>query len=146
MRAQREKKMRRSVGLAAGVLLLAGCMSQDMPDPGEGALLFAENCAMCHGPQGRGDGELAREIRAERGRKPTDLTLLTRRAKGSFPRAEVLSYIDGYTRGRLPEQDMPEFGLLLEGPTVPVDTGDGVLSPVPRPLAALMVYLESIQR
>ncbi len=58
----------------------------------------------------------------------------------------MLSYIDGYTRGRLPKQDMPEFGLLLEGPTVPVDTGDGVLSPVPRPLAALMLYIESIQR
>ena len=27
-----------------------------------------------------------------------------------------------------------------------VDTGDGVMSPVPRPLVALMVYLESVQR
>ncbi len=138
--------MRRSVGMAAGVMLLAGCVSQEMPSPGEGAVLFADNCAMCHGAQARGDGELAREIRADRGKKPADLTLLTRKAKGVFPRAEVLSYIDGYTRGRLPKQDMPEFGLLLEGPTVPVDTGDGVLSPVPRPLAALMLYIESIQR
>ena len=138
--------IRRFVGLAAAALLVAGCVSQEMPEPGEGAALFAENCAMCHGPQARGNGELAVEIRAERGKRPSDLTLLTRRAKGTFPRAAVLSYIDGYTRGRLPAQDMPEFGLLLEGPTVPVDTGDGVLSPVPRPLAALMVYLESIQR
>ena len=53
--------------------------------------------------------------------------------------------IDGYERAGQPGQEMPEFGLLLEGETVPVDTGDGVLTPTPRPLAALMVYLESIQ-
>jgi hypothetical protein len=41
---------------------------------------------------------------------------------------------------------MPEFGLLLEGDTVPVDVGDGVFTPTPRPLAALLVYLESIQQ
>jgi hypothetical protein len=139
--------MRYADGLAMVIALgLAGCVSQEMPGPGEGAELFVENCAMCHGPAGRGDGDLAREIRAELGRPPTDLTRLARRTKGRFQRAEVLSYIDGYTRGRLPDQNMPEFGLLLEGPTVPVDTGDGVLSPVPRPLAALMVYLENIQR
>ena len=131
---------------AVGLMILAGCDSQEMPEPGEGAALFAENCAMCHGGDGRGKGELAAEIRAERGRLPADLTQITRRNKGTFPRAHVLSYIDGYTRGRLPAQNMPEFGLLLEGPSVPVDTGDGVMSPVPRPLAALMVYLESIQR
>lgn len=130
----------------AGGLLLVACVGQEMPEPGEGAALYSENCAMCHGPGGRGDGELAGEIRSETGRRPSDLTAIARGNDGVFPRAQVLSYIDGYTRGRLPEQNMPEFGLLLEGPTVPVDSGDGVLSPVPRPLAALMVYLESIQR
>jgi hypothetical protein len=64
---------------------------------------------------------------------------------GEFPRAHVLSVIDGYDRTGLPGKDMPEFGLLLEGDTVPVDVGDGVLTPTPRPLAALMAYLESIQ-
>ncbi len=133
-----------SVAGLAGILV--ACAAREMPEAPEGAALYAENCAMCHGATGRGDGELAREIRAEGGRSPSDLTMIARGNDGDFPRARVLSYIDGYTRGRLPAQDMPEFGLLLEGPTVPVDTGDGVLSPVPRPLAALMVYLESIQR
>ncbi|MDQ2091584.1 c-type cytochrome [Marimonas arenosa] len=132
-------------GTALAVMLV-GCANQEMPGPGEGAALFATNCAMCHGPAGRGDGELAREIRSETGRRPSDLSTIARRNKGEFPRAAVLSYIDGYTRGRLPDQNMPEFGLLLEGPTVPVDSGDGVMSPTPRPLVALMVYLESIQR
>ena len=91
--------------LAAGAI--AACSMADMPGPDEGAVLFAENCAMCHGPDARGTGELANEIRAELGRKPSDLTVLTRGNKGVFPRAEVLSYIDGNTRGRLPEQNMP---------------------------------------
>ncbi|MDU8928879.1 c-type cytochrome [Alisedimentitalea sp. MJ-SS2] len=129
-----------------GVGVAAACALAEMPGPDEGAALFAENCAMCHGPDARGTGELAEEIRVELGRKPADLTRLAQANKGVFPRAEVLSYIDGYTRGRLPDQNMPEFGLLLEGPSVPVDSGDGVMSPAPRPLVALMVYLESIQR
>lgn len=132
--------------IGIGIGILAGCAWQEMPEPGEGAALFAENCAMCHGADARGTGELAAEIRKELGRKPADLTRLSRGNGGTFPRAHVLSYIDGYTRGRLPEQNMPEFGLLLEGPIVPVDSGDGVMSPAPRPLVALMVYLESIQR
>lgn len=132
---------------AAGFgLVLGACALAEMPGSDEGAALFAANCAMCHGADARGRGELAAGIRAESGHWPADLTRIARRNGGQFPRAKVLSYIDGYTRGRLKGQNMPEFGLLLEGPTVPVDTGDGVLSPVPRPLAALMVYLETIQR
>lgn len=138
--------MRSTIAMMSVAGVLVACATQEMPEASEGAVLYAENCAMCHGAAGRGDGELAREIREESGRAPTDLTMIARANEGDFPRARVLSHIDGYTRGKLPGQDMPEFGLLLEGPTVPVDTGDGVMSPVPRPLAALMVYLESIQR
>ena len=132
---------RRALFLIASPLLVAGCMAQDMPEAGEGAALFAENCAMCHGPAGLGNGFLAQGL----DRRPADLTRITRRAGGMFPRSAVLSQIDGYTKG--PRQvDMPEFGLLLRGPTVPVDVGGAQPSPVPRPLAALLAYLESIQR
>lgn len=136
----------RSAIAFGGLAIAVACTAPEMPDPDEGAALFSQNCAMCHGADARGDGELAADIRAETGKGPANLTALSRRNKGTFPRARVLSYIDGYTRGRLPRQNMPEFGLLLEGPQVPVDTGDGIMSPVPRPLVALMTYLESIQR
>ncbi|WP_373049841.1 c-type cytochrome [Thalassovita aquimarina] len=126
----------------AGVALLVACANETMPEAGEGAALYAENCSICHGATGRGDGEFAKGLRPA----PADLTAITRRYDGQFPRAHVLSVIDGYTRMDTPGENMPEFGLLLEGSTVPVDVGDGNLSPVPRPLAALMVYLESIQR
>jgi hypothetical protein len=74
---------------------------------------------------------------------PSDLTQLSE--NGTFPRARVLSTIDGYHRAQVPGQHMPEFGALLKGETVPIDTGDGVMTPTPRPLAALLSYLESIQ-
>lgn len=120
--------------------LLVACMPATMPEPPEGRTLYMQNCAQCHGPDGRGGGAYAGVMDPA----PSDLTRL--RKDGEFPRAYVLSTIDGYHRAELPGQEMPEFGLLLQGETVPVDTGDGVMTPTPRPLAALLSYLESIQR
>ena len=122
---------------AAGVAACAATLS--MPDAGEGAAIYDANCAQCHGASGKGDGPWASRLMP----RPADLTQLSK--DGEFPRAHVLSVTDGYDRTGLPGQDMPEFGLLLEGDTVPLDVGDGVLTPTPRPLAALVVYLESIQ-
>ena len=121
--------------------LLAGCFERDMPEASDGVALFAENCVMCHGPLGRGNGVIAEGLDP----KPADLTRIAARAGGTFPRAAVLSKIDGYTK-QPQEAQMPEFGLLLKGPTVPVDVGGAQPTPVPRPLAAMAAYLESIQR
>lgn len=125
-----------TIGLMAG---LAACAEVSMPEAPEGQALFAENCAQCHGISGKGDGPWAASLSP----RPTDLTRLAK--GGVFPKARVLSVIDGYDRTGLPGKQMPEFGLLLRGETVPVDVGDGVLTPTPRPLAALLSYLESIQ-
>ena len=133
--------MRWIAAATMGMAVVAACAVTDMPEPDEGRALYVENCALCHGPAGRGNGEIAAGLSP----KPTDLTRISARNGGAFPRAQVLSQIDGYTR-QAPQEEMPEFGLLLRGDTVPVDVGDGQMSPVPRPLAALMVYLESIQR
>ncbi|MCZ4353295.1 cytochrome c [Roseovarius aestuarii] len=124
-----------------GLGVLAACMQAEMPQPNEGRMLYAENCSQCHGAAGQGDGPWAEGMVPA----PHDLTVLAAGNGGSFPRASVLSTIDGYHRAGQPGQPMPEFGLLLQGPTVPVDVGDGVMTPTPRPLAALLAYLESIQ-
>ena len=134
-------KMRKLIVLSGAVALLSACQPDWMPEPDEGARLYGDNCAVCHGPAGRGDGDLARDL----DRKPTDLTLITQRAGGDFPTAKVLSQIDGYTRMKNRDQLMPEYGALLAGDTVPVQLGKDQFSPVPRPLAALLAYLESIQ-
>jgi len=125
----------------AGLGLIAACTVDAMPEPYEGQALFEDNCAICHGTSGRGDGAVS----GVTGTAPKDLTQIALRNGGVFPRAEVLSMIDGYHRQALPGPNMPEFGALLRGGQVPVDTGDGVMTPTPRPLAALMIYLESIQ-
>ncbi|HBV55944.1 MAG TPA: cytochrome C [Rhodobacteraceae bacterium] len=127
--------------LATTLCALAACVEQEMPEASEGAALYAENCAICHGPLARGDGPIAAGLSP----KPSDLTKITRRAGDTFPRAAVLSKIDGYTK-QPKDAQMPEFGLLLRGATVPVDVGGNQPSPVPRPLAALLAYLETIQR
>lgn len=122
----------------AGLSLVAACaVDPAMPEPDEGAVLFAQNCVQCHGSDARG-GRLAT------GQVAPDLTSISARNGGSFPRAQVLSQIDGYGRGNAPAEVMPEFGALLEGELVPVEV-DGTFTPTPRPLAALLAYLESIQ-
>ncbi len=120
--------------------VIAACTSVSMPEPPEGQVLYAENCMQCHGAKGDGNGAWAASLSP----RPADLTQLSK--GGAFPRKRVLSVIDGYDRTGLPGKEMPEFGLLLQGETVPIDVGDGVLTPTPRPLAALLAYLESIQR
>ncbi|MBE1282981.1 MAG: c-type cytochrome [Rhodobacteraceae bacterium] len=127
---------------ATGLILLAfiaACTSDiSMPGPREGEGVFLDNCAACHGVRGEG-GELIG------GQTAPDLTLIAARSDGELPVAEVLSKIDGYGQGHSTDQVMPEFGALFAGETVPVDV-DGTLTPTPRPLAALLAYLESVQR
>ena len=124
------------VALAA----VAACAAQnEMPQPSEGAKIFADNCTACHGYRGNEQGVLIG------GQTAPDLTMIAARNGGTFPRAEVLSQIDGYRQGTHIDRVMPEFGALLNGETVPVEV-DGVLTPTPRPLAALLAYLEDIQQ
>ncbi|MCW8842579.1 MAG: cytochrome c [Rhodobacteraceae bacterium] len=123
--------------------MILACTTQDMPENREGAAIYAENCAMCHGATGRGNGEAAAGMTPA----PADLTLLARDNGGAFPVSRVLSQVDGYLKGEKGGgDDMPEFGALLEGDLVPVETDDGVMTPTPRPLAALLAYLETVQR
>ncbi|MFP7571152.1 c-type cytochrome [Marivita sp. S2033] len=138
MRAQRFSL----VVASASAMLLAACTPEEMPQASDGRALFVENCAVCHGADGKGNGSMARAMR----KAPPDLTLISLRNRNTFPKAKVLSTIDGYTRTDMMGPGMPEFGALLEGDLVPLDTGDGVLTPTPRKLVALLEYIESIQR
>ena len=126
------------IGTAA-VLALAACLP-----PGEaqttGASDFADLCAPCHGPTGVGDGPMAADMTV----KPADLTGLKARNGGVFPLARVMSKIWGYSEGAVPSM-MPEFGPLLDSPTVLVDVGDGIQTPTPERLIDLADYLQSVQ-
>ncbi|SLN74366.1 Cytochrome c [Roseivivax jejudonensis] len=139
----------RIAGLAGLFVLLAACDDASpergdagaMPVAAEGAQIYTEYCALCHGASGRGDGRLASEMT----RQPADLTRLAAQNGGTFPTAAVLSKIDGYIQADSVAPVMPEFGELLAGDTVPYDSGDGIETPTPRRLVALVEYLRTIQ-
>lgn len=132
--------MKRLAFVALPALALAiSCAADLMPTAQEGAQVYADNCTACHGYRAEGSAELVG------GQPAPDLTQISARNGGEFPRAQVMSQIDGYGHGKVSREIMPEFGLLLQGEMVPVEV-DGVMTPTPRPLAALMIWLESIQQ
>ncbi|MFW2544165.1 c-type cytochrome [Primorskyibacter sp. 2E107] len=126
----------------AATAFLAACQDTNvMPEAQDGRALFMQNCAVCHGEDAKGDGPMARGM----AKPPKNLTLIKVRNKDSFPRARIMSVIDGYARSDMTGPSMPEFGALLEGDLIPFDSGDGIQTPTPRKLVALLEYLESIQ-
>lgn len=132
-----QSAMRYGIVLPGALILAVACTVDAMPEPDEGARVFADNCTACHGYRGRGEALIG-------GQNAPDLTRIAARNGGTFPRARVLSQIDGYGRGKVSARVMPEFGALLAGDLVPVEV-DGTLTPTPRPLAALLAFLEDIQ-
>ncbi len=56
-----------------------------------GRELFEANCASCHGADGTGNGPAARTLKTP----PSDLTRIRERSGGTFPRLEVVRFIDG---------------------------------------------------
>lgn len=127
---------------AAGMaLFLAACLQTDT-GAGRGRALFDDFCVTCHGAGGRGDGPLA----ADWTKPPADLTAISRGNGGVFPLARVMSQIDGYARRKDVNSVMPEMGPVFAGsPTVTVDTGDGIETPVPEALLDLALYVRSLQ-
>ncbi|MGR3801840.1 c-type cytochrome [Marinibacterium profundimaris] len=126
-------------GLCAGLALAAACTQPSEP---QGALLYAELCVGCHGLSGTGDGPLTADLPVP----VADLTTISARNGGTFPMAEVMSTIDGFTRAQHGNLVMPDFGALLEeSPTVLYDSGDGISTPTPSALIALAEYLETLQ-
>ena len=100
--------------------VVAACQMPQMPGPADGARLFSAHCAACHGSDAKGAGPETLGI----GAIPPDLTTLAARNGGAFPRAAVLSTIDGYVEGSHPGRVMPEFGADLGGDLVPVEVID----------------------
>ena len=127
-----------------GVTLLASdgrTERQEQPAPGNyaalGGYFFKTYCASCHGTSARGDGPLADSMR----RRPANLTEISKRNKGTYPRELVFKIIDGRTK-------VPGHG----GPDMPV-WGDAFMrsgeggdeAAVKHRIQALVDYLETLQ-
>ncbi|MEQ9260383.1 MAG: c-type cytochrome [Roseovarius sp.] len=131
-------------GIAGLIALLAGCgaeaVREDVSrnDFEAGRLFYEGYCSACHGPEGRGDGRLARELP----RRPADLTRLSARNGGAFPWSRVMAQVHGY-EGR--SEIMPEYGTVFDGPKVTWRDERGTRIETPEALLQLARYLESIQ-
>lgn len=124
--------------ILGAVLVLAACVDEQ---PADGRSLYLENCAACHGVDATGNGQVARELGVE----APDLTQISARNGGIFPRDAVMSTIDGYEAGQHLSGAMPEFGAGDMGDTVIVEN-DGLGTPVPFKLLVLTDYIETLQR
>lgn len=124
--------------LAAAPLLQANA-AQTLPDM-TGEQLFQRFCASCHGLSASGNGPVAPYLTVP----VPDLTLLAKRANGSFPAASVREIIDG--RAVLPAhgtRPMPVWGYELEAQIPPDQPGREVAQGL---IDRLVEYLDSIQR
>jgi mono/diheme cytochrome c family protein len=96
---------------------------------------YARYCAPCHGAEGQGNGPVAAALKT----RPSDLTGLSRRHGGAFPRAQVAAYIAGAGRpvAAHGSTEMPVWGPIFRAfePDARAQTR----------LDNLVAYLESLQ-
>ena len=102
---------------AATALAAATAIWPSLPHAQEapfGAKEFAVSCAVCHGPAGKGDGDLAKFLTV----KPADLTVLAKNNGGEYPFLRVFQVIDGRTQvAAHGDRAMPVWGDRYESET-----------------------------
>ena len=129
------------ISLAVVSLLTAPALtSAALPDGGraaKGKITYGRYCVACHGPEGKGDGSLAGDLRVP----VPDLTLLASRNGGTFPAERVSRIIAGgevaHGHGT---NDMPAWGDAFKKTK---GTDEATVQAAIRNLAE---YLHSLQR
>lgn len=98
--------MRHAAAVVALVALGGSAAAQEEVELGRE--IYLDRCAICHGPEGAGDG-IVGELFAK---KPADLKLLSRNANGAFPFSMVYQAIDGRREiaGHGGDSPMPVWG------------------------------------
>jgi len=123
------------LGFGFAISAVATGLAQDK-HVASGRQLYQSYCTGCHGPEGKGDGVLAKSLH----KRPPNLTeLLAKNPDGRFQPEPVFKAIEG--NGRPASSDMPAwrdtFGKMRE------TTGSEDVS---AKISALVDYLESIQQ
>lgn len=106
----------------------------------KGRVTYRIYCTSCHGPTGRGDGNLAQYMNVQ----PADLTALAANSEeGVFPAEELHAIIDGRSPGVRGHgaKEMPVWGDVFKS----LDTIDSNEEMVSLKIAELVVFLKSIQ-
>lgn len=130
-----EKDTRSKERIKNLVLFLASIQAPTSAPGTDGARLFQEHCAACHGSGGTGGAPAGLR------RQPPDLTLFTARNGGVFPSERVARIIDGREVASHGDREMPVWGFAFRA------TRDGLTQEqVAARIAAIVAYLEAIQR
>jgi mono/diheme cytochrome c family protein len=106
----------------------------EQPLPEWGKTLYMLRCASCHGESGKGDGPAAVALK----NPPANLTTISKKHGGTFPRADVMQFIDG-------ERPVPAHGprhMPVWGEVFRRERAD---SEARMRVLALTVFIESIQ-
>jgi mono/diheme cytochrome c family protein len=130
-----EKDIRTRERIKNLVLYLASIQAPSSAPGSEGARLFQEHCAGCHGPGGTGGAPAGLR------RQPPDLTLFTARNGGVFPSERVARIIDGRDIASHGDREMPVWGFAFRA-----TRGGLTQEQVKARIAAIVAYLEAIQR
>ncbi len=121
------------------VLSTGGALAQDAS---AGAEIYARHCASCHGIAGSGDGPMSPVLLIQ----PSDLTTLTERYDGTFPKERVVMRIDGRDPLVSHGSPMPVYGDFFEGVQgVAMKAASGQPVMMSQPVADLVEYLRSLQ-
>lgn len=133
--------MRRASGVIACVLATLAAAPVLAGDPARGARLFVESCAVCHGTSLRGDGPMAELLVTP----PPDLTRISERYGGSFPRSGIAWKIDGRDPIVSHGGDMPLFGFVFSEMSEVMTSPGGQTVLTSPEVVDLVAYLESVQ-
>jgi mono/diheme cytochrome c family protein len=128
-----------SISLLVGGLVVGAwsVAAEDKACVAWGKELFANNCASCHGEEGRGNGPAANSLKTA----PTDLTLISKTHEGKFPREWVSGFIDGSAMlGSHGKREMPVWGqVFTKNSSLGAAGAQAAIS-------ALTDYIETIQK
>lgn len=107
-----------------------------------GAELFYTYCSSCHGEDASGGGPMSEILNNE----PPDLTVLSAKNDGVFPRVRVAYRIDGRAPVAGHGGPMPIFGDIFGNQMVALQAESGQPILAGRGIADVMAWLETVQR
>ncbi len=111
-------------------------------DVEEGATLYMEYCATCHGIDMDGHGPMAGVMII----KPANLMALSQENGGAFPLVRVIKRIDGRDPLVSHGSPMPVYGHFFEGMDVVLKTDAGQPIMTSKPVSDLVAYLRTVQQ
>ncbi len=126
--------------LAGPTVVYADSTTPSVAEPGRGD--FMTYCAACHGVGGKGDGTVAEFLTIN----AADLTRMSMKNGGVFPRARAMEVIDGRAQVKVHgERDMPVWGDWFKFEADSEGAGAKSEEVIRERIKALVTYLESIQ-